>query len=111
MRDRLQDSEWLTKLYKASQYAAISLGVVAAFLPLVGLGAAVLGVLAFWISTRRDALKDSLAQETERLRWEHEEKLREENEHLHAKLECSLRDEQRRREDLEQRFYGNIIRS
>jgi hypothetical protein len=111
MRDRLQNPEWLTKLYKISQYTAIALGLVAAAVPLVGLAAAAFGALAFWISTRRDALKDSLAQETERLLWEQEEKLREDNERLQAKLETSLRGEQRKREELEQRFYGNIILS
>jgi hypothetical protein len=111
MRDFIQNPERLAKLYKVSQYTAIGLGVVAAAVPLVGLASAGFAVLAFWASTRRDALKDLSAQDAERLRWEHQEKLREDTEQVKAKLESSLRSEQRKREELEHRVYGNIIRS
>jgi hypothetical protein len=107
----MQNPRRLTKLYKTSQYIAIGLGVVAAAVPLVGLASAIFAALAFWASTRRDALKDLSAQDAERLRWEHEEKLREDNEQARAKLESSLRGEQRKREELEHRFYRNLIRS
>lgn len=111
MRYLTQNPRRLTELYKISQYTAIGLGVVAAAVPLVGLASAIFAVLAFWASTRRDALKDLSAQVAERLRWEHEEKLREDNEQVKAKLESSLRSEQRKREELEHRIYGNLIRS
>ena len=107
----MQDQRRLSKLYKISQYTAIGLGVIAAIVPLVGLASAIFAALAFWASTRREALKDLSAQNAERLRWEHEAKLREDNDQVRAKLESSLRGEQRKREELEHRIYGNLIRS
>jgi hypothetical protein len=111
MRDLRKNLKLLTKLYKISQYTAIGLGVVAAALPLVGLASAIFAVLAFWTNTRRDALKDLSAEDAERLRWRHEEALRELNEQVKAKLESNLCREERKREELERRIYGNVIRS
>ena len=84
---------------------------MAAAVPLVGLASAIIAAFAFWTNTRRDALKDLSAEDAERLRWRHEEALRELNEQVKAKLESSLFREQRKREELERRIYGNVIRS
>ena len=72
---------------------------------------AALGGIAFWLSTRRDALKELLDAERDPTRGELEQELHDDADRMASRLESTVSAERRQREELEHQLYGNLIRN